>query len=256
MSQLQLTRPVAFIDLETTGVNVASDRIVELSILRIQEDGSETSLTMRVNPEMPIPESSSAIHGIMDADVADEPTFADIAQEVHQFIKGCDLAGYNSNKFDVPLLAEEFLRVEVDFSMKNRRLIDVQNIFFKKEPRTLSAAYKFYCNKELEEAHSAEADIKATYEILKAQLERYEDLDGNIDHLSAYSTRQRNADLMGRIVYDNNDQPTFNFGKYRGQTVKDVFTKDPSYYAWMMNGDFPLYTKKMITSIRLEMKSE
>ncbi len=248
---LNLNKPIVFFDLETTGVNVASDRIVEISILKLHPDGKKEIKTRRINPEMPIPEASSEVHGIYDEDVKDEPTFKALAKSLAQFIGNSDLAGYNSNKFDVPLLMEEFLRAEVDFSLKARKLVDVQNIFHKMEQRTLVAAYKFYCNKELVNAHSAEADIIATQEILDAQVERYDELENNVDFLSEFSTRQKAADLMGRIVFDEEEKEVFNFGKHKGKRVEEVFQKEPSYYNWMMQGDFPQYTKKVLTEIKL-----
>jgi len=248
---LNLSKPLALIDLETTGVSVGSDRIVEFSVLKINVDGKKEIYTQRVNPEMPIPIKSSEIHGIYDADVANEPTFKQIAHKLNEFIKNCDFAGYNSNKFDIPLLAEEFLRVDVDFDLKNRRLVDVQNIFHIMEPRTLAAAYKFYCGKEIENAHSAEADIAATYEVLEAQIAKYTQLENNIDFLADFSMKTKNVDLAGRIIYNEKKEEVFSFGKYKDQSVEAVFKKEPSYYDWMMKGDFPLYTKKVITAIRL-----
>ncbi len=248
---LKLTKPIVFFDLETTGVDVAKDRIVEISIMKIQPDGKQEVKTRRINPEMPIPKESSEIHGIYDKDVENEPTFKAVAKSLAQFIGNSDLAGFNSNKFDVPLLVEEFLRVGVDFEMHNRRLVDVQNIFHKMEQRTLVAAYKFYCDKELTDAHSAEADIKATYEVLQSQIERYEDLDSSVDFLAEFSMRNQNADLMGRIVFNEEGLEVFNFGKHKGRVVSEVLKKDPSYYNWMMKGDFPQYTKKVLTEIKL-----
>ena len=249
--KLNLKNPLVFFDLETTGINVASDRIVEISYLKIFPNGDEESKTMKINPTIPIPEKSTSIHGITDEDVKDAPTFQEIAKTLAKTFEGCDFAGYNSNKFDIPLLAEEFLRAEVDFDMKKRKLVDVQIIFHKKEQRTLSAAYKFYCDKILEDAHSAEADTKATYEILKAQLDRYDDLSNDIDKLSEFSSHNKNVDFVGRIVYDEDGVETFNFGKYKGRPVDDVLKKDPAYFSWMINGDFPLYTKKVLTSLKL-----
>jgi len=248
---LKLNKPLAFFDLETTGVNTAKDRIVEISILKILPDGTKETYTKRVNPEMPIPKESSEIHGIYDKDILDAPTFKQIAPELLVFLKNCDLAGYNSNKFDIPVLVEEFLRVEVDFDFESRKFIDVQNIFHKMEQRTLVAAYKFYCDKSLENAHSAEADIKATYEVLEAQLKKYNDLEPSVDYLEKFSKMHDSADLMGRIVFNKDGKEVFNFGKHKGKTVAEVLKKDPSYYSWMMNGDFPLYTKKVLTAIRL-----
>jgi DNA polymerase-3 subunit epsilon len=249
--KLNLKNPIVFFDLETTGVNVAADRIVEISILKINIDGSEESKTYRVNPEMPIPKKTSDIHGIFDEDVKDCPTFKELASIVAAFIEGCDLGGFNSNKFDIPLLAEEFIRADVEIDLKKRKFIDVQTIFHKMEKRTLEAAYKFYCEKDLTEAHSAEADTRATYEVLQAQLERYPDLKNDIEFLSNYSSFNKNADFIGRIIFNDKNEEVFNFGKYRGQVVEQVLDKDPGYYGWMMNGDFPLYTKKVLTNIKL-----
>jgi DNA polymerase III subunit epsilon len=264
MFNLNLTKPLAFFDLETTGTNVASDRIVEISIVKIHPGGAEESKTMRINPGMPIPLESSKIHGIYDHHVANCPTFRQVGGELARFLEHCDLAGYNSNKFDVPLLAEEFLRNEIDFDLKGRRLVDVQNIFHLMEQRTLSAAYRFYCQKELTNAHSAEADVRATYEILKAQVQRYENADftdksgkvsqpvkNDIRALSEFSTINRNADLMGRIIFNDDGVEVFNFGKHAGKPVAEILKTEPSYYNWMMNGDFPLYTKKVLTAIKL-----
>jgi DNA polymerase III subunit epsilon len=249
--KLNLKNPLVFFDLETTGINVASDRIVEISYLKVFPNGDEESKTMKINPTIPIPEKSTSIHGITDDDVKDAPTFQEVAKTLAKSFEGCDFAGYNSNKFDIPLLAEEFLRAEVDFDMKKRKLVDVQIIFHKKEQRTLSAAYMFYCDKILEDAHSAEADTKATYEILKAQLDRYDDLINDVDKLSEFSSHNKNVDFVGRIVYNEDGVETFNFGKYKGMAVDDVLKKDPAYFSWMIKGDFPLYTKKVLTSLKL-----
>jgi DNA polymerase III subunit epsilon len=249
---LKLHRPLAFFDLETTGVNVGSDRIVEIAVLKVYPNGEKELLNQRVNPTIPIPPQSSAIHGIYDKDVLDKPTFKQIAPKLNAFLENCDLAGYNSNKFDVPLLVEEFLRAELDFDIKGRRLVDVQNIFHLLEPRTLAGAYKFYCNKELVNAHQAEADIIATYEILTAQLDKYEQLKNDISFLSEFSARSNNADLAGRIVFNEKGIEVFAFGKHKDKAVEEVFKFEPSYYDWMMNGDFPLSTKKVITAIRLK----
>jgi len=249
--KLNLKNPLIFLDLETTGINVGLDRIVEISYLKIYPDQQEETKTFRVNPTIPIPPQATAIHGITDDDVKDAPAFNEIAKSLANAFEGCDFAGYNSNKFDLPLLAEEFLRAKVDFDLKKRKFIDVMVIFYKREQRTLSAAYQFYCNKDLTNAHSAEADTRATYEVLQAQLDMYSDLQNDIDQLSEYSAQSRSVDFMGRIVYNDKDEEIFNFGKYKGQTVVSVLAKDPSYYSWMMNGDFPLYTKTVLTNIRL-----
>jgi DNA polymerase-3 subunit epsilon len=249
--KLNLKNPLIFFDLETTGIDVTSDRIVEISYLKIYPNGDEETKTMKINPLMPIPAKVTAIHGITDEDVKDAPKFSEVAKTLIQVFEGCDFAGYNSNKFDLPLLAEEFLRVGADIDLKKRKFVDIQVIFHKKEQRTLSAALKFYCDKELTNAHSAEADTKATYEILKAQLERYSDLPNDIDELSKYSSHNRNADFLGRIVFDEEDHEIFNFGKYKGQRVEEVLKKDLGYYGWMMNGQFPLHTKNVLTAIKL-----
>ena len=253
---LNLTKPLAFIDLETTGLNIASDRIVEISIVKVHPNGNKDIVTRRVNPTILISTESTSIHGISDDDVKNEPTFKQMAKELANFIDGCDLAGYNSNKFDIPMLAEEFLRAEVDFEITKRNLVDVQNIFHKMEQRTLSAAYKFYCNKDLVDAHSAEADTIATMEILLAQVEKYDSLENNVAFLSEFSKATNNVDLLGRIVYDKNNVEVFNFGKHTGKAVLEVLEKEPGYYHWMMNGDFPLYTKKVLTQIRLKALNE
>ncbi len=249
--ELTLKNPMVFFDLETTGLNVASDRIVEISWLKIQPDGRESKQTQLVNPTIPIDPRAIAIHGITDEDVKDKPTFSEIARTLARDFEGCDLAGYNSNKFDIPLLAEEFLRAGVDFDLRKRKFIDVQVIFHKMEQRTLIAAYKFYCQKDLEDAHSAEADTRATYEILKAQLDHYEHLQNDVDYLSVFSTQNRSVDLAGRIIYNDKDIEVFNFGKYKGEPVEEVLKKDPGYFGWILNGDFPLYTKKVLTNIKL-----
>jgi DNA polymerase III subunit epsilon len=249
--QLNLKRSLAFLDLETTGINISSDRIVEISVLKINPEGKEEWMISRINPEMPIPPKSTAIHGITDNDIASSPTFREIAKNLASFLEGCDLAGYNALKFDIPVLAEEFLRVNVDFNFRKRKYVDVQVIFFKKEQRTLSAAYQFYCNKSIKNAHSSTADTQATYEVLQAQLDMYTDLVNDIEKLSEFSAHNNSADFVGRIIYDEKGVETFNFGKYKGKTVEQVFKEDPSYYSWMMNGDFPLYTKKILTEIKL-----
>ncbi|SMD00839.1 3'-5' exonuclease [Pedobacter nyackensis] len=260
--KLNLKRPLAFFDLETTGINVGADRIVEIAILKAMPDGSEVIKSMRINPEMPIPLHSSLIHGIYDEDIATAPTFKDVAAELAEFIGDADLAGYNSNRFDIPVLLEEFLRAEIDFEMLDRKFVDVQNIFHQMEQRTLRAAYKFYCNKDIVNAHSAEADITATYHVLLAQIERYKEVDfedkqGNISKpvvndvhaLHVFTNMNKPVDFAGRMVYNEKEEETFNFGKHKGKTVEHVFDIEPSYYAWMKQGDFPLYTKKKLDEI-------
>ncbi len=249
--KLNLKNPLVFFDLETTGTSIISDRIVELSYLKVFPDQREEVKTYRVNPTIPIPPETTAIHGINDEDVKDAPTFNEIARTLANNFEGCDFAGYNSNKFDLPLLAEEFLRADINFDLKKRKFIDVQVIFYKKEQRTLSAAYQFYCNKDLTNAHSAEADTRATYEVLQSQLDMYSDLPNNIDQLSEYSVHSKTADFVGRIVFNEKNEEIFNFGKYKGQTVVSVLSKDTSYYSWMMNGDFPRFTKNVLTAIKL-----
>ena len=250
--KLNLKNPLVFFDLETTGTNINTDRIVEICYLKVYPNGNEESKTLRINPEMHIPEPSSAIHGIYDADVADCPTFKDVAKKIAADIEGCDLAGFNSNRFDIPVLAEEFLRAGVDVDLMKRKFVDVQVIYHKLEQRTLSAAYKFYCDKNLEDAHTAEADTRATYEVLKAQLDRYpEVLENDIVFLSNYSSFNKNVDFAGRIVYNEQGVEVFNFGKYKGMSVAEVLQKDMGYYGWIMNGDFTLNTKNVLTKIRL-----
>lgn len=250
--KLNLKNPIVFFDLETTGTNINLDRIVEICYLKVYPNGNEESKTFRINPEIPIPAESSAIHGIYDKDIADCPTFKEVAKNIARDIEGADLAGFNSNRFDIPVLAEEFLRAGVDTDMSKRKFVDVQVIFHKLEQRTLSAAYKFYCNKSLEDAHSAEADTRATYEVLKAQLERYpDDLQNDIAFLSEFSSFNRNVDFAGRMVYDDKGVEIFNFGKYKGMPVSDVLRRDPGYYGWIMGNDFTLNTKAVLTKIRL-----
>lgn len=262
--KLNLRKPIVFFDIESTGVNVSSDRIVEICVLKVNVDGSEEVKTRRVNPTIPIPLETSLIHGIYDEDVKNEPTFKNIAKALADFIGDADLAGYNSNKFDVPMLLEEFLRAGIELNMENRRLVDVQNIFHQMEQRTLSAAYKFYCDKKLENAHTAEADVRATYEVLLAQLDRYkgvsytdkkgvetEPIVNDIEKLSEFTTNKDWADFAGRIAFDKDGQEIFNFGKHKGKRVTDVFKFEPSYYDWMMNGDFALTTKRVLEKIKL-----
>lgn len=248
---LNLKRPIAFIDLETTGINVSTDRIVELSVLKVFPNGKEEWITYRINPEIPIPPKTTAIHGIKDEDVANSPTFKEIAKNLAAFLEGCDLAGYNAIKFDIPVLAEEFLRTSIDFNFRKRRYVDVQVIFHKKEQRTLSAAYQFYCKKELEGAHGSKADTAATYEVLKSQLDKYSDLENDVEKLADFSSFNSNVDFAGRIILDENGVEVFNFGKHKGKPVELVFKEEPAYYSWMINGDFPLYTKKVLTEIKL-----
>lgn len=245
---LQLNKPLAFIDLETTGINLASDRIVEIAIVKITTDGKQTVKRKLVNPEMPIPKASSDVHGITDDMVKDAPTFKVIANEIKQFIENCDLAGYNSNRFDIPLLAEEFLRSGLDFDVRGRKLLDVQRIFHMMEQRTLGAAYKFYCNKSLEDAHSAEVDATATWEVLQAQLEKYPQLGTTIDSITKFTGDEEVVDFARRFIFENGVE-VFNFGKHKGRAVVDVLKAEPQYYDWMMKGDFPLHTKQKLTEI-------
>ncbi|TDS16231.1 3'-5' exonuclease [Sphingobacterium paludis] len=267
--ELKLKRPLAFFDLETTGVNIATDRIVELCVLKVSPDGEEEVLTMRIHPEMPIPAESSMFHGIYDEDVKDLAPFRARAAEVRDFIADADLAGYNSNKFDVPMLMEEFLRAGIDFSLDGRAFVDVQNIFHQMEQRTLKAAYKFYCDTNLDNAHTAEADVRATFEVLKAQLSKYEgmtyeDKHGNVsipvvndvEALHKFTNLSNPVDFAGRLVYDEDGDACINFGKHKGKKVTQVFEVEPSYYAWMQNGDFPLYTKKVLERLWNDFKNK
>lgn len=249
--QLNLNNSLVFFDLETTGINPVSDRIVEISWLKVNPNGKEECKTLRVNPGMPIPKEASDIHHITDSDVADCPTFKEVGKQIAKDIEGCDLAGFNSNRYDIPLLAEEFLRNEIDIDLSRRKFIDVQVIFHKMEQRTLGAAYKFYCGKELEGAHGAEADTRATYEVLKAQLDRYSELNNNVAFLSEFSTQNKNVDFAGKMVYNEKGIEVFNFGKYKDMSVEEILKKDSGYYGWMMNGDFSLHTKNALTRIRL-----
>lgn len=254
--QLNLKNPLVFFDLETTGINITNDRVVEISYLKVKPDGSEESRTRRVNPQIPIPEQATAIHGITNEDVKDCPTFKEIAKSLAAQIEGCDLAGFNSNRFDIPMLAEEFLRAGVDIDLNRRKFIDVQTIFHKMEQRNLVAAYKFYCGKELMDAHSAESDTRATYEVLMSQLDRYPELENDVDALSKFSSFNQNVDFAGRMIYNENGEEVINFGKYKGSLVKNVLKKDQGYYGWIMQGDFPLNTKQKLTEIRLRLKDE
>ncbi|MDG1743329.1 MAG: exonuclease domain-containing protein [Polaribacter sp.] len=251
--KLNLTRPIVFFDLETTGVNIVTDKIVEISILKVFPNGNKESKTWLVNPEMEIPQESINVHGITNEKVVSEPTFKELASEVNEMILDEDLAGFNSNRFDIPLLAEELMRVGIEFDMKNRKAIDVQVIFHKKEQRTLSAGYQFYCGKELEGAHGAEADTNATYEILLAQLDKYNDIENSVDALSNFSTHGTRADFAGFILMNDEHQEVFSFGKYKGRIVEEVLKENPGYNSWIQNADFPLYTKKVLREIKERM---
>ena len=249
--ELKLSKPICFFDLETTGIDITKDRIVEISILKVYPNGNKESKTWLVNPTIPIPKAASDVHGITDERVAGEPTFKELAKQIHNMIKDSDLAGYNSDRFDIPLLAEEMLRAEVDFDLGNRVSVDVQTIFHKMEQRTLSAAYKFYCGKDLIDAHTASADTNATYEILKAQLDRYDNLENNIKKLSEFNYRKQIADFAGFIGYNDKGEEIFTFGKHKGKRVEDIFDEEPGYFGWLLGADFPLYTKKILTAIKL-----
>ncbi len=252
---LKLEKPIVFFDLETTGVQVAKDRIVEISILKVFPNGNKESKTWLVNPTIPIPKEAAEIHGITDEKVMNEPTFKQLSSEISALLHNCDLAGYNSNKFDIPLLAEEFLRSGVDFDMKNRKAIDVQNIFHKMEQRTLIAAYKFYCNKDLTDAHSAEADTTATYEVLLAQLQKYDEIENNVEFLTDFSQRGgKFADMAGFIRYNAEGEEILSFGKYKGKTLKAIWEENPGYFSWINQADFPLYTKNVMRNFTDKMK--
>jgi len=253
--KLKLEKPIVFFDLETTGINIGTDKIVEIAILKVFPNGNKESKTWLVNPEIEIPKEASDIHGITNEQVVTEPTFKELAPKINELIAGCDLAGFNSNRFDIPLLAEELMRAGIDFDMSNRKAIDVQVIFHKKEQRTLSAGYQFYCGKELEGAHGAEADTNATYEILLAQIEKYDDIGSSVDALSEYSSHGKRADFAGFILMNEEGQEMFSFGKYKGRTVEEVFKENPGYNAWMQNADFPLYTKKVLREIKERMST-
>ncbi|CAI8442451.1 MAG: DNA polymerase III PolC-type [Polaribacter sejongensis] len=253
---LNLTKPIVFFDLETTGTNIATDKIIEISILKVFPNGNKESKTWLVNPEMVIPKESIDVHGITNEKVLTEPTFKELAPKINEMIAAADLAGFNSNRFDIPLLAEELMRAGIDFNMKNRKAIDVQVIFHKKEQRTLGAGYKFYCGKELEGAHGAEADTNATYEILLAQLDKYEDLENSVTALSDYSTHGVRADFAGFILMNDDNQEIFSFGKYKGRTVEAVFKENSGYHNWIQNADFPLYTKKVLREIKERMSTK
>lgn len=253
--KLNLTKPIVFFDLETTGVNIGSDRIVEISILKVFPNGNKESKTWLVNPEIEIPQGATDVHGITNEQVVTEPTFKELAPKVNEMIADSDLAGFNSNRFDIPLLAEELMRAGIDFDMNNRKAIDVQVIFHKKEQRTLGAGYQFYCGKELEGAHGAEADTNATYEILLAQLEKYDDIDNSVEALSEFSTHGKRADFAGFILMNEDNQEIFSFGKYKGRTVEEVLKENPGYNNWIQNADFPLYTKKVLREIKERMSA-
>ena len=253
--ELNLIKPIVFFDLETTGINIAKDKVVEISILKVFPNGNKESKTWLVNPEIEIPKEASDIHGITNERVVTEPTFKELAPKINEMIEGCDLAGFNSNRFDIPLLAEELMRAGIDFDMNDRKAVDVQVIFHKKEQRTLSAGYQFYCGKELVGAHGAEADTNATYEILLAQLDKYDDIENTVDALSEFSTHGKRADFAGFILMNDDDQEIFSFGKYKGRTVEEVLKENPGYNAWIQNADFPLYTKKVLREIKERMSA-
>lgn len=253
--ELNLTRPIVFFDLETTGTSVTHDRIVEISLIKVNPDGTEFERTRRVNPTIPIPAEATAVHHITDADVANEPTFKQIARSLAEIFSGADIAGFNSNRFDIPLLLEEFHRAGIALDISSTRFVDVQTIFHKKEQRTLSAAYRFYCGKELEDAHSAAADTRATLEVLKAQLDRYDDLKNDIRELAEYSSHSTNVDFAGRLVYDDKHREVINFGKYKGQLAEDVLRRDTGYYGWVMQGDFPQNTKDAFALVNLRIRT-
>jgi len=250
--RLNLNKPICFFDLETTGTNPGKDRIVEIAVLKLDANNQKKEMVWRVNPECPIPEEASSVHGITDEMVKDQPTFKHYSKEIYNFIEGCDLGGYNIDKFDLPLLVEEFIRSDIDVSSFAKvKTVDVQTIFFKKEPRDLSSALKFYCNKDHGNAHTALDDTIATYEVLLSQLDKYDDLEPSVDFLSTLTKRNKNIDFAGRIIEDDNGDAVFNFGKHKGKKVKEVLTKEKGYYSWMMNSDFPEYTKKIITQVKL-----
>ncbi|MDE6310793.1 MAG: 3'-5' exonuclease [Muribaculaceae bacterium] len=253
--RLKLTRPIVFFDLETTGTNITHDRIVEISLIKVMPDGSEIEKTRRINPEMPIPAEATAVHHITDEDVANEPTFRQIAASLAELIRGCDIAGFNSNRFDIPLLDQEFQRAKIAFDISEANFIDVQTIYHKKEPRTLVAAYRYYCDRDLTEAHSANADTRATLEVLKAQLEKYDDLPDTVEELSEFASANRNVDLAGRLIYDDQHREVINFGKYKGKLAEEVLAKDRGYYGWILGGDFPQNTKNAFTRIIKRIKN-
>jgi len=253
---IKLERPIVFFDLETTGIQIATDRIVEISVLKVFPNGNKETWTRLVNPEIEIPKEASDIHGITNEKVVNEPKFSELAPKVSTMIEGCDLAGFNSNRFDIPLLAEEMLRAKVNFDMQDRKAIDVQVIFHKKEQRNLGAGYKFYCGKNLDNAHSAEADTLATFEILEAQIAKYDDIENDVAFLSNYSSHQKRVDFAGFVLLGPDEEEIFSFGKYKGRTVREVFRENPGYYSWIQNADFPLYTKKVLTDIKDDMSGK
>ena len=250
--KLQLTKPLCFFDLETTGTDISKDRIVEIAILKLHPNGTQEKMEKRINPEIQIPFEVSQIHGITNEMVANSPTFKEESHKIYSFIKGCDLAGYNSDRFDIPLLVEELLRAEVSFNFNNIKTVDVQTIFHKMEARTLTAALRFYCDEELSDAHSAQADAKATHDVLLAQLDRYDDLEPNVDFLNNFSKRNKTADFAGFLVFDKSNEMCFGFGKHKGKKIKDILEKEPGYFGWVLNADFPRYTKKILTEVRLQ----
>ena len=250
--RLQLTKPLCFFDLETTGTDISKDRIVEIAILKLHPNGTQEKMEKRINPEIQIPFEVSQIHGITNEMVANSPTFKEESHKIYSFIKGCDLAGYNSDRFDIPLLVEELLRAEVSFDFDNIKTVDVQTIFHKMEARTLTAALRFYCDEELSDAHSAQADAKATHDVLLAQLDRYDNLEPNVDFLNNFSKRKKTADFAGFLVFDKSNEMCFGFGKYKGKKIKDILEKEPGYFGWVLNADFPRYTKKILTEVRLQ----
>tara|TARA_B100001778_G_scaffold76634_1_gene61742 strand:+ start:854 stop:1627 length:774 start_codon:yes stop_codon:yes gene_type:complete len=250
--KLQLTKPLCFFDLETTGTDISNDRIVEIAILKLHPNGTKEKMEKRINPEIQIPFEVSQIHGITNEMVANSPTFKEESHKIYSFIKGCDLAGYNSDRFDIPLLVEELLRAEVSFNFNNIKTVDVQTIFHKMEARTLTAALRFYCDEELSDAHSAQADAKATHDVLLAQLDRYDDLEPNVDFLNNFSKRKKTADFAGFLVFDKSNEMCFGFGKHKGKKIKDILENEPGYFGWVLNADFPRYTKKILTEVRLQ----
>lgn len=252
--KLNLKKPIIFFDLETTGLNFTQDRIVEISLIKVAQNGEETHKTWRVNPEMPIPAESSAIHHITDDDVKNERTFKEIAKELAEIFRGCDLAGFNSNRFDIPMLDQEFRKAGVAIDLKRARFVDVQTIFHKKEPRNLVAAYRYYCGKELDGAHSANCDTLATYEVLLAQLDKYPDLPNDVEKLAEFSSQNRNVDFMGRLIYDDKNREVINFGKHKGKIAEEVLRREPAFYDWVMHGDFTEDTKNCFTQIKLRLR--